>query len=270
MKIEEIYFIVNFETVGMADVMTQEDDEYDLSDEEQVLALLNEEGLSPDRLNGSTAIMQNVNKKLLIKFDANNTIYKPSLLVFEDNYQKFIRISNTFLKPKRARLREVSPQIGGIIDKNYGIKFKIDIIGQEVKEIALKCNPDQGRAHLEFNQANMYIRSILGIPKYDEEYSPDIDDIIKKMEIFYCEAVNQSKMIEHNKFSDIFSVFYTREDQFFFGVYEGEYYAIIFLENLYLVYHLVGDNIQILCETKKVEWAHQALDSYHSELESAF
>lgn len=163
-KIEELDFVVNFDTDDIADVMVdgmfeKEREEYisrrkngeltdeeieaeslwdedekayydedeSLSDEDRVLDYLHAESLSIEALNGSIAVLENRNKQLSIQFSENGKRYKATFLEFMGR-DKFFEIVNMFTKPKQIIINNVAPQIGGVIDKNFGIKFNIQFI----------------------------------------------------------------------------------------------------------------------------------------------
>lgn len=162
LKIEELEFLVNLATDDIADVMfeqEQEREEYisrrkngeltaeeiqaeslwtedekayyeeneNLSDEDRVLDYLKDEDLSIELLNGSTAIIENKNKQLSIQFSVNNKKYKVTFVEFMDR-DIFFEVVNLFKQPKQVTLSNASPQIGGIIDINFGIKFNIQLM----------------------------------------------------------------------------------------------------------------------------------------------
>jgi len=129
MKIEDIYFVVNFYTEDMADRMMEEDDEnfVKIPENEMVMNFLKEEGLSIDLLNGATGVMKNIDKTLLVEFGINNETYRATLLEFI-GFKEFLGVVNTFLEYKKVKFIDVSTQVGGVIDTNYGIKFKIEYI----------------------------------------------------------------------------------------------------------------------------------------------
>lgn len=164
LKIEELEFLVNFATDDIADVMfeqeqEQEREEYisrrkngeltaeeiqaeslwtedekayyeeneNLSDEDRVLDYLKDEDLSIELLNGSTAIIENKNKQLSIQFSVNNKKYKVTFVEFMDR-DVFFEVVNLFKQSKQVTLSNVSPQIGGIIDMNFGVKFNIQLM----------------------------------------------------------------------------------------------------------------------------------------------
>ena len=163
-KIEELEFLVNFTTDDFADSMVdsmfgQEREEYilrrkngeltaeeiaaesfwdedekayyevdgNLSDEDRALGYLKDEDLSIELLNGSTAIIENKNKQLYIQFSANNKSYKASFLKFLGR-DIFFEVVKIFTQPKQVVISNVSPQIGGIIDTHFGIKFNIHLV----------------------------------------------------------------------------------------------------------------------------------------------
>lgn len=160
LKIEELEFLVNFATDDIADVMFEQEEEQEreeyisrrkngeltaeeiqaeslwtedekayyeenenLSDEDRVLDYLKDEDLSIELLNGSTAIIENKNKQLSIQFSVNNKKYKVTFVKFMDR-DVFFEVVNLFKQPKQVTLSNVSPQIGGIIDINFGIKWE--------------------------------------------------------------------------------------------------------------------------------------------------
>lgn len=164
LKIEELEFLVNFATDDIADVMFEQEEEQEreeyisrrkngeltaeeiqaeslwtedekayyeenenLSDEDRVLDYLKDEDLSIELLNGSTAIIENKNKQLSIQFSVNNKKYKVTFVEFMDR-DIFFEVVNLFKQPKQVTLSNVSPQIGGIIDINFGIKFNIQLM----------------------------------------------------------------------------------------------------------------------------------------------
>jgi hypothetical protein len=164
LKIEELKFLVNFATDDIADVMFEQEQEEEreeyisrrkngeltaeeiqaeslwtedekayyeenenLSDEDRVLDYIKDEDLSIELLNGSTAIIENKNKQLSIQFSVNNKKYKVTFVEFMDR-DVFFEVVNLFKQPKQVTLSNVSPQIGGIIDINFGIKFNIQLM----------------------------------------------------------------------------------------------------------------------------------------------
>ncbi len=254
-------FLINFEKDDYADIMVNEKDEFIL-DENRVLNILQQEGLSLNKLNGSVATIQNFKKQLYIKLDSNNTVHSLSLLNFIKP-SEFIELANTFLHPKKVKLSEVSPQIGGYIDKHSGIKFKIDIISLSAEYI---CEEDSQKKENQI-QAKIYICSMLGISNENEEYSPSIEDLISKMKKFYLEGIEQIKYIEHDKNSDVFNILYRKGDIYFFAPYKGNYYASVSVEDKFLVYCLYNNEVQIICHAQSKNLLHSAIESYFVDFE---
>jgi len=127
MNIENIEFLINFATEDIAEVMMEEDSDNDISDEEYVQSLLEEENLSIEKLDKLTAFIVNDKKSLKIKFIGIDKYYTLLLLDFIDKNIFFV-IVNFFKNPKEVKIINPSAQVGGIIDKNYGVKFKIKLI----------------------------------------------------------------------------------------------------------------------------------------------
>jgi len=129
--IEKQIFLINLENMDIADVMFGQEDraeDYDekLEDSMHLKKLLEHEKLELSKLDASKAIVSYKNRILSIKLEENNTEYKLSMLEFLD-YPKYKKITGYFLGPVHVILKDVSEQIGGIIDKNYGFKFMITI-----------------------------------------------------------------------------------------------------------------------------------------------
>jgi hypothetical protein len=103
------------------------DEDESLSNEDRVLGYLKDEDLLIELLNGSTAIIENKNKQLYIQFSANNKSYKASFLEFLGR-DIFFEVVKIFTQPKQVVISNVSPQIGGIIDTHFGIKFNIYLV----------------------------------------------------------------------------------------------------------------------------------------------
>ena len=125
-NIEEIVFLVNFRTEDIADI-TMEYCKHDCSDEEVLNQALEELGLSIPKIAHNTSSMVHHNKQLNIQFFNNMNLFRVSILEYLDR-DKFFELIGFFKEPKKIKIIDPSPQIGGIIDKNYGIKFKIKII----------------------------------------------------------------------------------------------------------------------------------------------
>ena len=125
-NIEEIVFLVNFGTDDIADIMMG-DCEHNCSDEEFLNQILQKEGLSIPKIAHSTANMVHHNKQLNIQFFNNMNLFKVSIIEYLDR-DKFFELIGFFKESKKIKIIEPSPQIGGFIDKNYGIKFKIKVL----------------------------------------------------------------------------------------------------------------------------------------------
>lgn len=133
MNLDGIIFLINLETIDIADIMMQEydndDNEEDTysSEEEQIESLLKEKNLSFAKLNGITASIVHIHNKFKIQFLGYDELYTLSLLYMLEK-SLFFEIMNYFKEPKQVKIINPSPQVGGIIDTNYGIKFTIEII----------------------------------------------------------------------------------------------------------------------------------------------
>jgi hypothetical protein len=125
-NIEEIVFLVNFLTEDIADI-TMEYCKHDCSGEEVLNQTLEELGLSIPKIAYNTASMVHHNKQLNIQFFNNMNLFRVSILEYLDR-DKFFELIGFFKEPKKIKIIDLSPQIGGIIDKNYGIKFKIKVL----------------------------------------------------------------------------------------------------------------------------------------------
>lgn len=125
-NIEEIVFLVNFRTEDIADI-TMEYCKHDCSDEEILHQTLEELELSIPKIAHSAASMVHHNKQLNIQFFNNMNLFRVSILEYLDR-DKFFELIGFFKEPKKIKIIDPSPQIGGFIDKNYGIKFKIKIL----------------------------------------------------------------------------------------------------------------------------------------------
>jgi len=124
--IEKQKFIINLENIDIADVMHEQEEQDEDYDDMHLGELLEHEKLDLIKLEGSRAIINYKNKKLSIKLEQNNTEYKLSMLEFLD-YPTYKKITGYFLEPVHVTITNVSKQIGGIIDKNYGFKVMVSI-----------------------------------------------------------------------------------------------------------------------------------------------
>jgi len=130
--IEKQYFIVNLDTMDIADVLfdngEQTEEEIAKSDIQYLDKLFEKDGLNIILLENSRAKMKFNRKErvLYITLDLNHKEYKLSLLNFLE-YNKYKKLYQYFLAETEVLLHDVSYQIGGMIDKNYGFKFMICI-----------------------------------------------------------------------------------------------------------------------------------------------
>lgn len=124
-NIEEVIFLVNFKTEDITDIMIG-DCEHNCTDEEVLNQVLENANLSILKIAHSTASMVHHNKQLNIQFFNNMNLFRVSMLEYLAR-EDFIELIGFFKEPRKVKIINPSPQIGGIIDKNYGIKFKIHI-----------------------------------------------------------------------------------------------------------------------------------------------
>lgn len=125
-NIEEIVFLINFKTEDIADIMIGNCN-HNCSDEEVVNQILEKVGLSISKIAHNTASMVHHNRQLNIQFFNDMNLYKVSILDYLER-NIFIELISFFKEPKKIKIIDPSPQIGGFIDKNYGVKFKIKIL----------------------------------------------------------------------------------------------------------------------------------------------
>lgn len=128
--VEKQYFIVNLETVDIADVMINNEDkseeEVKLEDTSYLSELLNEKGIVLDSLNEQEAEIFFDKKARALFVELHGNVYRLSMLEFLE-YDRYKKITNYFLKKTAVVLKNCSEKIGGIIDKNYGFKFMISL-----------------------------------------------------------------------------------------------------------------------------------------------
>lgn len=128
--IEKQYFIVNLETVDIADAIINDEDkneeEIKLEDTNFLNELLYERGIVLDNLNGQEAEIFFDKQKRTLFIELHGNKYKLSILEFLE-YDRYKKITNYFLQRTNVVLKNCSEQIGGIIDKNYGFKFIISL-----------------------------------------------------------------------------------------------------------------------------------------------
>jgi len=132
MHLQDTIFLVNFLTNDFADIMMMEDDEnndegYSTSEIEHIESLLKEKNLSLKKLDGIQASIVHIGREFKIQFLGYDELYTLSLLEFIDR-NIFFKIMAFFKEPKQVKIINPSPQVGGIIDTNYGVKFNIEII----------------------------------------------------------------------------------------------------------------------------------------------
>jgi hypothetical protein len=132
--IEKQIFLINLGNMDIADVMLEKEDQgenYDekLEDSLYLKELLVHEKLELNELDASKAVISYKDKVLSITLQENNTKYTLSILEFLE-YPKYKKITSYFLGSVNVTIKNVSEQIGGIIDKNYGFKFMIIIEGR--------------------------------------------------------------------------------------------------------------------------------------------
>lgn len=128
--IENEYFIVNLENVDIADMMwaeecRDEDNEVEVDDFEYVQSLLAQQELNMNNLENSKAVISFKDKVLSIRLE-NNKEYRLSIMKFL-GYEIYKKLTTYFSKPTEVVLKNVSEQVGGIIDTNYGFKFMVEI-----------------------------------------------------------------------------------------------------------------------------------------------
>jgi len=278
MEIEDIYLVVNFETDDIAEQMIREDDEQypPVLEDEHVDNLLKHEDCSIEELEGSLATMQNINKTLYIRFDVNREVYTVTPLDYIQPLQKYIKFVTSFDFPKKVNIVDVSAQVGGFIDTNYGIKFKIkltDIVTEGIKEEELyssykenqyiECEDIRDENPRVETQATLYIKALCGIANDDDSYDNSIDETVEALSDFYIEGLEEAKYRNHNMSASTYEIFHRKTTRFLFGSLMDEYYGIVFLEDKYLVYILdEGGQVNILCETKDIELAHIDILNY--------
>ena len=132
--IEKQIYLINLENMDIADVLcAQEDQDEDyneeLEDSLHIEELLRHEKLDLAALEGSSAIISYKDRVFSITLQENNIKYKLSMIEYLE-YPQYKKVTGFFLGPANVTLKEVSEQIGGIIDKNYGFKFMITIEGR--------------------------------------------------------------------------------------------------------------------------------------------
>lgn len=279
MDYEDIYLIINFETDDLAERMMRDADEKypTVSDDEHVNNLLDQVGLSYAILDESFATIHNVDKRLYVRLEANNEVYTLTPLEYIQPIQKYLTFVNSFNSPKKVKVYDVSAQVGGIIDTNYGIKFKIKFIDNSTKPISKsEFNPvsyEDEDLDVEIvepisvvTQASLYIKTLCGISSDDKSYDNSIDETLQTLLEFYIEGMKKVKLRDYTKSSITFDVIHRRGTTFYFGSLVRQYYGVVFLEDKYLIYNLDdGAQVNILCETKNPESAHIDIIRYLDE-----
>jgi len=262
MNIEDMYILLNLDTDELEERMIRKEDEgyLTMSDEEHIKILLKEDGLSLSSLEGSFATIHNVDKKLYIRFEENEKIYTPTLLNFIE-FPRYIKYANTFNTPKKVKLIEVSSQVGGHIDINYGIKFKIQILDDETSEIYKSknlINKKESRV-----QADVFLRRKFGISINQDEYDASINSIMKEMSNFFTEGLSQTKYHLEEKKKDDFDIFYNKDKTFFFGIYKDEYFAIADIEESLFLYKKVYEELIIISGIDTLDMVSMTIDKYN-------
>jgi hypothetical protein len=256
-----MYIIINFETDDLAERMIREEDEEypSVPNEEHVLNLLREEGLNFSDLENSFAVMHNVNKKLFIQLEANNVVYQPSLLKRLE-LPLYVKYAHFFNSPKKVRIVDVSPQIGGIIDINYGIKFKIQVLDLSSKGIDVidknkyqYKDEEENRKESLIKMSQEYIstlfiddnvKSILNEIGLKEENvtNKTIQTIVEMLPFYYEMDRNINKARDD---IDDFKTIYKRNDLYYVGCH-GEFFCIAFVGLFYVVYIVKDDRVYLL------------------------
>jgi len=271
MNYEDIYMIVNFETIDVADMMIMDEDQKDdLLENDYVSMLLKAYGLSYDILEGSNATLHNVNKTLYIRFEESQSVFQITLLERMELH-KYIRFVTSFNFPKKVKLYDVSSQVGGIIDTNFGVKFKIKILDDRADPIRLEQIAD--RQSLEKDEedsaAKVFIKAMQGIAADDRDYDRTIDDILELMYHFYKEGINQINHVHHDRYTNKFNIVHCKGNIFFFGVCGDEYYAVACIEDQYLAYQAKEDGeVEILCKVEDISNVCQYIEDYNKNIKA--
>ena len=129
--IEKQFFIVNLENVDIADVLYEADyldnhSDVEFDDSEYLQKLLAQEELDFKTLENSKAIVKYKDTILSICFKNSDKEYKLSLMEFL-GYPIYKKLTSYFLGQTDVTIKNVSEQIGEIIDTNYGFKFMVEI-----------------------------------------------------------------------------------------------------------------------------------------------
>jgi len=260
MNLEDKYLLINLDTDDLAEQIMRDDNEPypPTSDEKHIDNLLEEEGLSINSLEGSMATIHNVNNKIYIRFDENNNIYTPTLLEYIER-PLFIKFAISFNTPKKVKILDVSPQVGGHIDTNYGIKFKIELTKEKTDAIYENNKPTRKQKEYR-KQADIYIRRKFGYSLNDEGYDADINSFLELMRDFYIEGLSQAKYHENN--TNDFAIFYTKNKAFHFAQYKEEYYALTEINYIFFIYKVIDNDVYIIADVNDINSAEEAILKY--------
>lgn len=185
--IEDNILIINLYTIDNDEIMLSEmfdaqdgifktKEEEELEDKKYIDKLLKDNNLNIDKLENSFAYMYYNEDSKLFTIQLNDNkyydkyIYPISFMEFLDR-DIYFKIRKYFINPKKVIMKNISHQIGGVIDKNYGVKFNIEVIEKDIqiedikKDKPFKKRQSGSHIHLDSNKI-----------KIDEEYS--IDTII--------------------------------------------------------------------------------------------
>jgi len=260
MNLEDKYLLLNFDTDDLAEQMTREEDEKypPISDDKHINIVLKEEGLSIKSLEGSFATIHNVDNKLFIKFDENSRIYTPTLLKFIEA-PLYIKFVTSFDSPKKVKLLNVSSQIGGYIDTNYGIKFKILLTEQKADDIYTSTKPKNDKKKFR-KQADIYIRRKFRYSLNDESYDADINTFIIMMKDFFREGLGQIKYC--NNMGGNFSILYRKDQAFNFVKYDKEFYGIVEINSIFFVYKVIDEDVYMIGDGMNMNGAKEAISKH--------
>jgi hypothetical protein len=260
MYLEKKYLLLNLDTDDLAEQMIKEEDykHTSTSDEKHINNLLKEHGLSISSLEGSYATIHNVDNKLYIRFDINTKIYSPTLLEYIEK-PLFIKFATSFNIPKKVRILNASTQVGGYIDTNYGIKFKIALTKEKANAIYETKTPKKNKKEYR-KQADIYIRRKLRYSLNDDSYNADIDSFLIMMKDFYIEGLGQTKY--HESIKGTFSVVYTKDKAFHLAKHQKEYYGITEINNVFFIYKVVDKDVYIIGDVKNISNAQEAILRY--------
>jgi hypothetical protein len=274
-RLENIFFSV---TLYLESMIFKEDSDEDetQSPEETALSVIEKDGLSLEQIEGSFAILHNIDKQLYVYFEENKKVYIATVLEEFDGIGDFIAAVKSFDTPKGVKIREVSPNVGGWIDTHYGFKFKIEFLDSQVGGLEkMVRDTDESNEIMETetpSNAVTYITDIMGIDNNHEEAMVNINHVINEMERFYLEAETQVEKYHDtdNLSPEVYHQLYKRGDSFYFGAYQNRFYAVASIdievdatEQRYMLVYTVNDiGIEILCETDSIQRTHLSLSNH--------